>query len=63
MSVLKTCPFCGSKRISLRGSENVMNAGPFWYVICENCRVATSGDPDKNKAIAEWNMRVGDQDE
>lgn len=62
MSDLKPCPFCGSKRISLRGSENVMNVGPFWYIICENCKVATLGDDDQEKAISQWNVRVGDRE-
>ena len=62
MSDLKPCPFCGSKKISLRGGKNIAEVGSFWYIVCESCFVASCGDEDKEKAISQWNVRVGDRE-
>lgn len=52
---LKPCPFCGSKpKLDCELSSDT------WYVWCTQCFAETVGSLDKDVAIGNWNMRVGD---
>lgn len=56
---IKPCPFCGKPAL-LRGSENVGDHGPFYYVECANikCMANCAGKDTPEEAIAVWNRRA-----
>ena len=48
---LLPCPFCG-------GEVNILVFGGVYMVQCENCRIATDIDTEKETAIKVWNTRT-----
>jgi Lar family restriction alleviation protein len=46
---LKTCPFCGGKKIRIIKRT---------YVVCFSCYADIGLNRDKEKAIKKWNRRV-----
>ena len=50
---LKPCPFCGSAKLSLD-----CDAYKNYYILCDACGCQTSGDHDRDGAIAAWNRRA-----
>lgn len=61
MSVLKTCPFCGSQPVV---DDWISGDKIYYYVHCDNmtCKIQPSTDlhTAKNVVTREWNKRAKD---
>ena len=55
MSILKRCPFCGS-RASVR-HVRLKYATDYYFAICRNCGIRTRKYKTDKKARAAWNRR------
>jgi Lar family restriction alleviation protein len=53
---LKSCPFCGSKKLKIRDDEAVIGT---WQVVCDECRAAGGNRGTQEEVIEAWNQRVG----
>ena len=55
ITILKPCPFCGSKNISCE--EGGKHVG-LWFVQCEECWATFPHFDTKEEAISAWNRRI-----
>lgn len=57
MNVLKPCPFCGSKEITVKVIPNEYE-GDLACVKCETCFATGPESFEDNSAIIDWNDRA-----
>ena len=61
MVVLKKCPFCGNKYVSVVKHETKCGWRPFYYVLCDyadgGCGATGQWSHEQADAIEAWNRR------
>lgn len=63
MEELKPCQFCGSKKIGVEGSVDVIDVDGIgikigcFFANCKNCKASGPMKPTKQDAIDAWNKR------
>lgn len=57
---LKPCPFCGDEKVKI-AIDRILSDCDFYWVNCYVCRVSTMGSYNKQKIMAAWNRRDGEE--